>query len=658
MRGRIPLQAGMAILALAAWPYLATGPLWLTLPFLLLPFFLGLRSPVLGIGLLLGCAPFLDGAVALALHGSPERVTQAGLSSWVEPVALGLMAGMIGRILWRREPKPAAPPGLVFFLGAVGLSLLLALARFRAAWQDHLPAFLNMAWRSLPDASPLASEHTLRAGLLLMAGAAWFALLRRTLRGPAQVRLIAGCWLAGSFLTGVYGTWAWAGGWDRHWPFSSSLLEDKNSYGSYLVLTLFLAWAMLVSSHNRWARRLAGAALLMTIWMLLISGSKMALMVAVTGAAITGSGWLFHGHHLQRAGAVLSGLLLVILLAWGSLFMGSGRVAVTLSEITSPSFLAGYLRENRLPIWSAAGRAFMDYPVLGLGPGLLYRQLGSYYPPGQDGWRPARENAHNQFLQLATETGGVGLAAFMILVGRALLPAFRRRRGATAPSRILGMGLLCFLATALTGHPLLLSRQVFMFWGALGCLAAWAGTRDQDGRTGMPHPTGAVLLWLLPLALPAAFFLQPFQRPCATANIAHQVLQYDFAAGFYPMEETGQRRWRWMKSWGELRLCNHGEMVKDARLVLEMASLAGPRTLNLFRPGREPVALAIAATAGTYILPPMDIPPGGTSIILQASPGAEIPESPERRALSIAIYNAPRLLGINSRGSTRTSAAP
>ena len=29
MKGRMPLQAGMALLALAAWPYLATGPLWL-----------------------------------------------------------------------------------------------------------------------------------------------------------------------------------------------------------------------------------------------------------------------------------------------------------------------------------------------------------------------------------------------------------------------------------------------------------------------------------------------------------------------------------------------------------------------------------------------------------------------------------------------------
>ncbi|MCZ6832736.1 MAG: O-antigen ligase family protein [Acidobacteria bacterium] len=648
----------MALLALAAWPYLTTGPLWLTLPSLLLPFILGFRSPVLGIGLLLGSAPFLDGVVALALHGSPEMVGQAGLSSWVEPVALGLMAGMTGRLLWRREPGFPTPPGFVFFLGAMGLSLLLALARFWPAWQGHLPAFLHMAWRALPDASPLASEHTLRAGLLLMAGAAWFALLRRSLRGPEQVRLVAGCWLAGSFATGVYGTLAWAGGWDRHWPFSSSLLEDKNSYGSYLVLTLFMAWAMLVSSRNRWARRLAGAALLMTVWMLLLSGSKIALIVAVTGTAIIGSGWLRRGHLLLRAGTVLGGLLLAILLFWGSLFIGSGRIAVTLSEITSPQFLAGSVQEHRLPVWSAAGRAFLENPVLGLGPGLLYRHLGSYYPPGRNGWRPAQENAHNQFLQLAAETGGMGLAAFLILVGGTLLPAFRRGRGATAHSRILGLGILCFLATALSGHPLLLSRQVFLFWGALGCLAAWAGIPDGDGRTGQRHPAGAGLLWLLPLALPAAFFLQPFQRPCATTNISHQVLQYDFPAGFYPREESDQHRWRWMKSWGELRLCNHGEMVKDAHLVLEMASLAGPRMLHLFRPGREPVALDIAAEAGTYTLPPMDIPPGGTSIILQASPGAEVPESHERRALSVAIFGTPRLLGTDPQDSTWTGATP
>jgi O-antigen ligase len=518
--------------------------------------------------------------------------------------------------------------------------------------------FLYLAWGSLPDANALASEHTLRAGLLLMAGAAWFALLRRNLREPEQVRVVAGCWLAGSFATGIYGTVAWAGGWDRHWPFSSSLLEDKNSYGSYLVLTLFMAWALLVASRNPSTRRLAGAALCMTVWMLLLSGSKMALLAAVAGTAVMGSGWLRRGHRLLRAGTVLGGLLLAILLAWASLSLGPGRIDVTLSQISSPRFLAGYAQERRLPVWSAAGRAFLDHPVLGMGPGLLYRQLGSYYPPGGNGWQPLQENAHNQFLQMAAETGGVGLAAFLLLVGRALLPVFRRGRGVTASSRLLGVGLLCFLATALSGHPLLLSRQVFLFWGALGCLGGLAGTQNEDRRGGAQRLPGAAMLWLLPMALPAAFFLQPFQRPCAAASPTSQTLQCDFAAGFYPREGGGGQPWRWMKSWGELRLCNHGEMLKDARLVLEMASLDGPRTLHLSRPGREPMVLDVAATAGPYDLPPMDIPPGGISLILQATPGAVKPGFPEKRALSIAIFGAPRLLDANPQGAAAPPAMP
>lgn len=658
MRGRVPLQAGMALLALSAWPYLTNGPLWLTLPSLLLPFVLGFGWPVAGIGLLLGSAPLLDGMVALALSGSPEMVGRAGLSSWVEPAALGLMAGMAGRSLWRREPESPAPPGLTFFLGAVGASLLLAMAQVWPAWQEHTFTFLHMAWRAIPDATPPGAEHTLRAGLLLMAGAAWFALLRRNLSGKEQVRQVMGCWLAGSLATGIYGTWAWAGGWDRHWPYSSSLLEDKNSYGSYLVLTLFIAWGLLVSSRNPWTRRLAGAALLMTLWMLLLSGSKMALIVAVAGVAITGFDGLFRGHRLRGAGAVLGGLLLVMLLAGASLAMGSGRIAVTLSQISSPRFLMGYVQEHRVPVWSAAGRTFLDHPVLGIGPGLLYRHLGSYYPPGGDGWRPAQENAHNQFLQLAAETGGVGLTAFLLLVGWTLLPAFRRESGATSTSRLLGMGLLCYLASALSGHPLLLSRQVFMFWGAMGCLAVLTGTPGQDRTGSRGKLKGMAMFSILLLAMPAAFFLQPRQRPCAATSNSSQDLQYDFAAGFHALEESDGREWRWMKSWGELRLCNHGEMHKDARLVLEMASLAGPRTLHLSRPGRETVVLDIAPTAFTYILPPMDIPPGGTSIILEARPGATVPGTREERALSIAIFGSPRLLGTGSRDRSATATTP
>jgi len=151
------------------------------------------------------------------------------------------------------------------------------------------------------------------------------------------------------------------------------------------------------------------------------------------------------------------------------------------------------------------------------------------------------------------------------------------------------------------------------------------------------------MLWLLPLALIAALLLQPFRPACASARLPRQPLTYDFAAGFYPPERDGQRRWRWMKSWGELRLCNHGEMVKDARLALELASFAGPRTLRLTLPGREPMALNVATDVRSFLLPPMDIAPGVSSVILQATPGAAMPETRDRRALAIALFGSPRI---------------
>ena len=53
-------KALLALLALAAWPYLALGPVWLVLPALALPLALGRWAPAPGLGLLLALAPLVD----------------------------------------------------------------------------------------------------------------------------------------------------------------------------------------------------------------------------------------------------------------------------------------------------------------------------------------------------------------------------------------------------------------------------------------------------------------------------------------------------------------------------------------------------------------------------------------------------------------------
>ena len=115
----------------------------------------------------------------------------------------------------------------------------------------------------------------------------------------------------------------------------------------------------------------------------------------------------------------------------------------------------------------------VEKPVFGQGPGTFYSKLGQYYRPGNEGWMPRYENAHNYFVQVAAETGILGLAGFLWCVGTLMVSGFTRalitERHRT---RLLAIGAGAYLFTALAQHPLVLSEQAFLFWGYLGILGA------------------------------------------------------------------------------------------------------------------------------------------------------------------------------------------
>jgi hypothetical protein len=111
------------------------------------------------------------------------------------------------------------------------------------------------------------------------------------------------------------------------------------------------------------------------------------------------------------------------------------------------------------------------------------------------------ENAHNNFLQVAGELGGIGLAAFLAL----LAAAFWRSRSAPAAgalARPMLAGVAVFVVTWLGGHPLLAPVVAYPFWiaaGAIGAAGAPIG-RDRPERfddtsfgagTMSPRGTGA-----------------------------------------------------------------------------------------------------------------------------------------------------------------------
>jgi hypothetical protein len=74
---------------------------------------------------------------------------------------------------------------------------------------------------------------------------------------------------------------------------------------------------------------------------------------------------------------------------------------------------------KRADFWMPALKMFRAYPLIGIGPGELYRNLDHFRGPSKGEWKVVleNENAHNTYLQLGAEIGIVGLTGFLTFFG-------------------------------------------------------------------------------------------------------------------------------------------------------------------------------------------------------------------------------------------------
>ncbi len=207
---------------------------------------------------------------------------------------------------------------------------------------------------------------------------------------------------------------------------------QPNPYAGYLGMILALVFGILVTwlaagnRPRRWQWLMVGAAgaMLAAVVMSLSRG-------AWVGLAISFALMLAISH---RRGVVL--LLGVALLATsvemaGALDLLPSQVSERLASMAG-SFSIFDARDveptpenwavvERMANWQAAWNMFMDYPLLGVGVGNFARLYSDYALPY---WKfyPAI-HAHNYYLTLLAETGIVGLAAYLALMGGAFARA-------------------------------------------------------------------------------------------------------------------------------------------------------------------------------------------------------------------------------------------
>ncbi len=430
-------------------------------------------EPLVGLGLTLFLAP-LWAYLRAEVPQVPAQIAQVfvalTLASW--------LARMLARREVRRPPSPLLLPLLVFVVAA-WLSLWNAV---------ELPVY------GLPEL-----VKWVQVVLLYLFTRAH--LDRRRL--PWLLGMVLG---VGLFEAGV-GIWQFGlrGYGPDHFAIPSlgegiyrayGTFEQPNPYAGFIGMLLSLAVGVVLESVRQMAaqRRVALRAGLFLL-IALVMGS--ALVMSWSRGAWLGFGaalavMTVAGPRRARWGVAL---LLVLAAGFGLLYgahLLPASVAARLTGFTAYVRFsdvrgvgindANYAVIERLAHWQAALEMFRYHPWTGVG-------FGCYEPAYRDfaliNWPIPLGHAHNYYLNLAAETGAVGLAAYLLLWAAVLWQTWRTTRRTVGLERGVAIGLLGAWAhlAVHSGLDNLYVNNVHLFVGVLlGLAAGTGGAESTDGR--------------------------------------------------------------------------------------------------------------------------------------------------------------------------------
>lgn len=364
-----------------------------------------------------------------------------------------------------------------------------------------------------PDSGSLAARSglsihphaTRRAALSWLAPILLFLAAYRVARGRVtRYRLLWG--IAG--MTGVLGAlavvqqvaWNERILWIRESPGNATPLGpfvNPNHFAGWvemgLLVALGLAFAILGGASRRLSLENVRAAILDRDWALprllvlggigILGGCGMVLSGSRGGAIAIVAGLLFL-LPLRRLRVWLAAAAAIVVLL--GLAAGLASWLGTEEKTLQTAFFASGSRDPSLAmrsdIWGRTWKIVVDHPIVGTGLGTFRWAYAAYDREGE--WL-ATEQAHNDYLQLVSETGlvGFGLLAWLAWAAgkRILRPALRRREGLPPwTTAALAAAVFAMLVHSVLEFNLQIPAVASLFAVLGGALAAAA--EDPDGE--------------------------------------------------------------------------------------------------------------------------------------------------------------------------------
>jgi hypothetical protein len=270
---------------------------------------------------------------------------------------------------------------------------------------------------------------------------------------------------------------------------------DLNAAGSYFMMTLLPA--LMLAWGREW-RRWTPAVIFIGL-SLILSGSRTAIVAGVVAAL---GAWYLARRQSAARGARTTAANAAVVAVLTIACLGAGVLLA--ARNASPASGSVWIR---VEFARASLRMLGTAPLFGVGIGQYPGRAGEFtsaalvtvYPPA------AHENAHNNFLQLLSELGIIGLGAFLWLIG-ASATAVAARLGHDPHDGLRWSavaGAASFVVSWLGGHPLLVDAPAFSFWILLGALTGWGEIDAPPARrTSVTIISTAVLVIVLLVSLP------------------------------------------------------------------------------------------------------------------------------------------------------------
>ena len=229
-----------------------------------------------------------------------------------------------------------------------------------------------------------------------------------------------------------------------------------NGFAAWMLIFIFPVGAYLAFSKAIWSRKCASAVIFIAFsYFLIVSRARGAWL------GFLGSLGFLAFLKPKMIGIIL---LVIIILGAGLVYKGLVPYAMSVTNIN-----------DRASIWQTGWEIFKEHPIIGNGVNTFFNKFKMERQDNDRGMRGSY--AHNCYLQMACDTGILGLSAFFAFVAAVLIKGFRSLKVAKDPflySLILGigLGLIAFLLHSAVDVNLYSLPLATLFWISSGVLLA------------------------------------------------------------------------------------------------------------------------------------------------------------------------------------------